>query len=92
MPVINTSKLIVVSAWHIYSQLKSLQSFRYKRCPFKNEALPESSPFIMVSYDRMSGTVIDRPKTSFVKLYAERSYIIMKREKLSRRKKADKLQ
>lgn len=71
--------------------MKPLQSFKYKRCPFKNEALPESSPFITLSYDRMSGAVIDRPKTFFVKLYAERSYIIMEREKFSRRKKADKL-
>lgn len=89
MSIINSSELRAVSAWHIYSELKSLQSFRYKRCPFKNEAIPENSSFLMLPYDRMSWTVTDRPETSFVKLYTERSYIIKEREKLSKRRKAD---
>lgn len=90
MPVTNPSELRAVSVWHIYSQLKSLESFR-NIVFLKNEAIPENRPFIMLPYDRMSWTETDRPETSFVKSYAERSYITKGQENLSRKKKTDKL-
>ena len=57
----------------------------------KNEAIPENRPFIMLPYDRISWTETDRPETSFVKSYAERSYITKGQENLSRKKRTDKL-
>ena len=52
----------------------------------KNEAIPENRPFIMLPYDRISWTETDRPETSFVKSYAERSYITKGQENLSRKR------